>query len=70
MNKNLLLLVESDYTCLHAVEYGYIDFTNHLFTGSTTISIIQSLVKFWILYKPEGMCGDVRFGALCAANCN
>jgi hypothetical protein len=45
MDKNLLLLVESDYTCfLHAGEYGYIDFTNHLFTGSTTISIIKSLV--------------------------
>jgi len=68
MDKNLLLLVESDYTCfLHAGEYGYIDFTNHLFTGSTTISIIKSLVS---LYKAEGMCGDIRFGALCAANCN
>ena len=45
MDKNLLLLVEYDYTCfLHAEGYGCIDFTNHLFTGSTTTSIIKSLV--------------------------
>jgi len=45
MDKNLLLLAESDYTCcLHAEEYGYIDFTRHLCTGSsTTISIINLL---------------------------
>jgi len=43
MDKNLLL--ESDYTCcLHAEEYGYIDFTSHLLTGSTAISIIKCIV--------------------------
>ena len=45
MDKNLLLLVESDYASFaHTEEYGYIDFTNHLFPGSTTVSIIKSLV--------------------------
>jgi hypothetical protein len=45
MDKGLLLLVKCGYTCfLHAEGYGCIDFTNHLFTGMTTISIIKFLV--------------------------